>query len=290
MDSICNGRRSAHRAERQARRVRSSGPGTSNDDDRHSIWIVGTITAAARAPPDEIATSPRFSPDGSRLIYAVTYEDRAGHKTGEIRMRWMDSGDSARLASLAHPPRQLTFSPDGKRIAFAMFVDDPPDTPIAKMPQTPKGANWGPDIKVIDRLVLSIRRSRLSRCARLTRTCSHDRRWRHAGTSHDGDFEDDGSIAWTPDGTHLIFTPTGMTMPTITAELGSLRSRRRRRAGALTDREGPDPFGRRRAGRKAHCLRRLRRSQARLPGDPPVRYGSRRRARAHGDRRLRPRC
>ena len=82
-----------------------------NDDTRHSLWVVGTDGNGLRAltPPDEDASSPRFSPDGTRLIFVVQHEDKAGHKTGEIRMRWMDSGDTARLVSLAHPARELTF-------------------------------------------------------------------------------------------------------------------------------------------------------------------------------------
>ena len=220
-----------------------SGYDIMNDDDRHSIWIVGTDGGGLHAltPPDEVAASPRFSPDGARLIYAVTYEDKAGHKTGEIRMRWMDSGDSARLASLAHPPRELTFSPDGKRIAFAMFVDDAPDTPIAKMPAPPKGANWGPDIKVIDRLVYRFDgRGYLARGHTHLFAMTAD-----GGTPQqltDGDFDDDGSIAWTPDGMHLIFAanrhddadyhPLNSEVYEVAADGGAVR--------ALTDREGPD--------------------------------------------------
>ncbi|HEX3122846.1 MAG TPA: DPP IV N-terminal domain-containing protein, partial [Rhodanobacteraceae bacterium] len=220
-----------------------SGYDIMNDDDRHSLWVVGTDGTGMRAltPPDENAASPRFSPDGSRLIYAVTYEDKAGHKTGEIRMRWMDSGDSARLASLAHPPRQLTFSPDGKRIAFAMFVDDPADTPIAKLLQPPKGANWGPDIKVIDRLVYRFDgRGYLARGRTHLFVMTAD-----GGTPQqitDGDVDDDGSIAWTPDGTHLVFTanrhddaeyhPLNSEIYEVGANGGAVR--------ALTDREGPD--------------------------------------------------
>ena len=82
-----------------------SGYDIMNDDTRHSLWVVGADGNGLRAltPPDEDALSPRFSPDGTRLIYVVQHEDKAGHKTGEIRMRWLDSADTARLVSLAHP-------------------------------------------------------------------------------------------------------------------------------------------------------------------------------------------
>ncbi|HET7777936.1 MAG TPA: DPP IV N-terminal domain-containing protein, partial [Rudaea sp.] len=220
-----------------------SGYDIMNDDTRHSLWVVGADGNALRAltPPDEDASSPRFSPDGTRLIYVVQHEDKAGHKTGEIRMRWMDSGDSARLVSLAHPARELAFSPDGRRIAFAMFVDDPPDAPIAKMPEAPKGANWGPEIKVIDRLVY-----RFDGRGYLSRGHTHLFVMTADGGSPqqvtDGAVDDDGSLEWTPDGKHLIFSanrhddaeyhPLNSEIYEVGADGGAVR--------ALTDRNGPD--------------------------------------------------
>jgi dipeptidyl aminopeptidase/acylaminoacyl peptidase len=214
-----------------------------NDDTRHSLWVVGSDGNGLRAltPPDEDASSPRFSPDGTRLIYVVQHEDKAGHKTGEIRMRWMDSGDTARLVSLAHPARALTFSPDGRRIAFAMFVDDPADAPIAKLPEPPKGANWGPEIKVIDRLVY-----RFDGRGYLARGHTHLFVMTADGGSPqqvtDGAVDDDGSVDWTPDGKHLIFSanrhdegeyhPLNSEVYEVGADGGAVR--------ALTDRNGPD--------------------------------------------------
>ncbi len=220
-----------------------SGYDIMNDDTRHSLWVVGADGNGLRAltPPDEDALSPRFSPDGTRLIFAVQHEDKAGHKTGEIRMRWMDSGDTARLVSLAHPARELTFSPDGRRIAFAMFVDDPPDAPIAKLPEPPKGANWGPEIKVIDRLVY-----RFDGRGYLPRGHTHLFVMTADGGSPqqvtDGAVDDDGSLDWTPDGKHLIFSanrhddaeyhPLNSEVYEVGADGGAVR--------ALTDRNGPD--------------------------------------------------
>jgi acylaminoacyl-peptidase len=220
-----------------------SGYDVMNDDTRHSIWVVNSDGSGMRAltPPDEEASSPRFSPDGSRLIYSVTHEDKAGHKTGEIRMRWMDSGDTARLASLPHGAGALTFSPDGRRIAFAMFVDDPPDAPIAKLPEPPKGANWGPEIKVIDRLVY-----RFDGRGYLARGHTHLFVMTADGGAPqqvtEGDFEDGGGLAWTPDGNSLIFAanrhddadyhPLNTEIYEVPASGGAVR--------ALTDRDGPD--------------------------------------------------
>ena len=220
-----------------------SGYDIMNDADRHSIWIVGADGNGLRAltPPDEDAASPRFSPDGSRLIYAVVHKDDAGHKTGEIRMRWMDGSDTARLVSLAHPPSELTFSPDGKRIAFAEFVDDPPEKPVAHLPEPPKGANWGPDIKVIDRLIYRFNgKGYLPRGRTHLFVMTADGGAPHQVT--DGNVDDDGSLAWTPDGKQLVFSanrhadaeyqPLNTEVYAVPADGGEVR--------ALTDRNGPD--------------------------------------------------
>lgn len=214
-----------------------------NDEARHSLWLVAADGGGLRplTPPDENAGSPRFSPDGSRLIYVVSHKDDAGHETAEIRMRWMDTGDTARLASLLHVPSELRFSPDGRRIAFAQLVDDPPEAPVAHLPAPPEGADWGPDIKVIDRLDY-----RFNGKGYLPRGRTHlfvmpaD-----GGTPQQvtaGDVDDDGSLDWTPDGKELIFSanrhpdaeyqPLNSEVYTVPAQGGEVR--------ALTDRDGPD--------------------------------------------------
>ncbi len=220
-----------------------SGYNIMDDSDRHSLWIIGTDGKDLRplTPPDENAVSPRFSPDGSRLIYTVIHEDKAGHKTAEIRMRWLDTGATARLVSLAHPPSELSFSPDGKRIAFAMFVDAAPQQPVANLPTPPKGADWGPKIKVIDRLVYRFNgRGYLPRGRMHLFVMPADGGAPHQIT--DGDVDDDGNLAWMPDGKHLVFSanrhadaeyqPLNSEIYEVSADGGAVK--------ALTDRNGPD--------------------------------------------------
>ncbi len=91
--------------------------------------------------------SPRWSPDGNRLLY-VSSEDGGA----EIWVRWMDTGQTAKLTNLTQSPGGITWSPDGSRIAFTMFVPEH-RTPLAvKMPAPPEGADWGPPIRVIDKM------------------------------------------------------------------------------------------------------------------------------------------
>ena len=89
------------------------------DRERSSLWIMNADGTALRPllAPGRDAASPRWSPDGSRLLYVTEVEGRS-----EIVLRWMDRGEEARLTHLAKGPGGLAWSPDGQWIAFTMFV------------------------------------------------------------------------------------------------------------------------------------------------------------------------
>ena len=114
--------------------------------DRRStrLWMVGTDGTGHRpiTDPDTRASQPRWSPSGDRVAYVAATEDGA-----EIYVRWMDSGQTARLTQLEQSPGGLSWGPDGERLAFTMFVEAQ-DKPFAKMPSPPEGADWAerPDV------------------------------------------------------------------------------------------------------------------------------------------------
>jgi len=91
--------------------------------------------------------SPRWSPDGNRLLYVSTEDGGA-----EIWVRWMDTGQRAKLTNLTEGPGALTWSPDGTRIAFTMFVPEKHNPLAVEMPSPPQGADWGPPYTVIDNM------------------------------------------------------------------------------------------------------------------------------------------
>ncbi len=91
--------------------------------------------------------SPVWSPDGKKLLYASTEEGSA-----QLYLRWMDTGQTAKLTNLTKSPRGFTWSPDGKMIAFSMFVPAQPKRFIS-LPPKPKGAKWAEPAKVIDKLI-----------------------------------------------------------------------------------------------------------------------------------------
>jgi acylaminoacyl-peptidase len=85
-----------------------------------------------------------WSPNGDRIAWVSARDGSA-----QIWVRWMDSGQTAVLSQLTEGPAGLSWSPDGRTLAFTMRV--PADTrPLAKLPAKPKGAEWAPDVKVID--------------------------------------------------------------------------------------------------------------------------------------------
>ena len=116
------------------------------DKGRSSIWIVDTETGVQTPLVSGSGdhTSPRWSPDGSRLAYVSTAE---GGKP-QIFVRWMQSGVAAHLAELADAPSDPSWSPDGKWIAFTMFARD--ETPkLGEAPPKPEGAEWAPELEII---------------------------------------------------------------------------------------------------------------------------------------------
>lgn len=120
------------------------------DRTRSNIWIAAADGSAHRPllSGAKSYTAPRWSSDGGRLAYLATDENG---KT-QIHLRWMDTGQTARLTDLTERPRHLTFSPDGRWLAFTMDVPAEPKT-LAKSPKKPEGAEWAKPARVIDSVI-----------------------------------------------------------------------------------------------------------------------------------------
>ncbi|MCX2742993.1 S9 family peptidase [Mangrovivirga sp. M17] len=92
-------------------------------------------------------SSPSLSPDGNKLAYV---SNKSGKQ--QIHLMWLDKGIQFKLTNLQKSPSQLTWSPDGKYIAFQMFVDKKPES-LVNLPAKPKGANWADPTVYIDEMV-----------------------------------------------------------------------------------------------------------------------------------------
>ena len=119
------------------------------DRSRSNLWIIDSDgnNHRAIASSSEDFFSPRWSPDGSRLVYASSTEGSM-----QIYLRWMDSGQVARLTGLTSKPASLSWSPDGRTIAFTMPVTAESARPFGTLPKKPEGAEWAPEVRVINSL------------------------------------------------------------------------------------------------------------------------------------------
>ncbi len=166
-----------------------------------SIWLIDTATGAqtpVATGPGEYS-SPRWSPDGSRIAYLATGADGRT----QIAIHWL-RGESASITNLNEAPSDITWSPDGRQIAFVMLETAPGPsigTPLVK----PPGAHWGGAPVVIDSMNFRADGQGLEKPG-----------FKHiyvlpvdgGGTPRQltsGPFSDAGPLAWSADGKSIYF-------------------------------------------------------------------------------------
>ncbi|MEL6363766.1 MAG: S9 family peptidase [Pseudomonadota bacterium] len=133
-DTIVYARRSM---DRQTDRIRSDLWMIDVSSGDHRPLVTGGASAAAA----------RWSPDGERLLYTTSLDGKP-----ELRVRFMDTGESFSLAQFSEAPGSAVWSPDGWHIAFTMFV--PGEAPsFSGPPSAPEGAEWSPPVKVYDDVI-----------------------------------------------------------------------------------------------------------------------------------------
>ena len=208
-----------------------------SDRSVSNLWILNSDGSNNRALTDgpNGGNNPVWSSDGNMLAYTA----KADKKT-QIFIRWMESGESMQLSNLTESPSNLSWSPDGKWIAFSMFVPQK-KKPVVQLPMKPEGAEWAPPAIYVDEVTYR----------------SDGRGMLPAGYSHifilpieggtprqltSGDYHHRGRISWTNDGKYLLisanrhtdgdYDPRNSEIYQISVSEGNII--------ALTNRQGPD--------------------------------------------------
>jgi acylaminoacyl-peptidase len=207
------------------------------DRRRSHLWLLSFDGSVHRplTSGDGSDSSPRWSPDGKKLLYLSKSDNSA-----QLYIRWMDTGETTCLAQLSRPPSGLAWSPDGKWISFLMLVPDAP-APLVTMPPQPEGAVWAEPPRVIRRVQYradgkgGFLEEGYTQLFVLPADGGTPRQVSHGPYNV-------ASATWTPDSRSLIFTsnrredweydPLNSEVYELSLADGSVR--------ALTDRQGPD--------------------------------------------------
>ena len=119
-------------------------------------------------------------------------------------LRWMDNGQTARLANLPKGPSDLSWSPDGRWIAMTLPVKAEAE-PLAKPRSGPEGSEWSEPVKVFDAV-----RYKRDGSGFLETAYTHIFVLpAEGGTPRQitrGDFNHEGPLSWTPDSERIVFS------------------------------------------------------------------------------------
>lgn len=170
-----------------------------NDRWESSLWIMNADGSRNRHLVD--GSSPRWSPDGTRLAFVAEGEPGGS----QVFVRWMDEeGAVSQITRLLESPANIGWSPDGKSIAFDMLVPSKKTEWQIDMPEKPEGAKWTEAPRIVEGM--DYRQDRvgfLEDGFRHIFTVPADGGTPRQVTSGDWDHN---NPEWTPDGRSILFS------------------------------------------------------------------------------------
>ncbi len=127
---------------------RRSGFDIMNDRGKGNLWIINSDGSNHRKlTTREVSESgARWSPSGDRIVFRSSTDEGS-----EVYMYWVKTGAIAKISQLSGSPGSITWSPDGKYLAFTMFVPKAPPV-VVRGPKKPRGAKWAKPARITDRL------------------------------------------------------------------------------------------------------------------------------------------
>jgi dipeptidyl aminopeptidase/acylaminoacyl peptidase len=204
------------------------------DRFRSSIWLIDT--ASGRQMPIGPGSQPRWSPTGDRLAYIAAAEGGRA----QLFVRWMGTGAAVPITGLPDSPSAIAWSPDGRQIAYAMFVPDE-GARLGQSAARPDGAQWAEPLQVITAVTYRFDGQGYLRAGydQLFLVSAEGGSPRQLSF---GPYNNGGPLSWSADGRSILFS--GNRSPNwereaINTEIYAL-DLASNQARALTDRDGPD--------------------------------------------------
>ncbi|MFT5242519.1 MAG: dipeptidyl aminopeptidase/acylaminoacyl peptidase [Glaciecola sp.] len=171
------------------------------DNSRGNLWIINIDGSSHRklTSREVNESQAKWSPTGDRIAFTSATDEGS-----ELYMYWTSTGQIAKLSQLTKSPGNLTWSPDGKHMAFTMFISQKPPV-VAKMPAKPKGADWATPARITDRLKHERDGSGYMEPG-FTHVFTIPAEGGSARQITTDDFNHNSSLSFSPDGKHLYFS------------------------------------------------------------------------------------